>query len=86
MKRMVKEILTNFANSIKDLVEIGVITSEHFETTNRNKLNETHSLIWGVLCHSVYQTVEKTYVATVEHGFKPKDMRKFTSKRERFRV
>ena len=78
MNRMVNEVLTNFANSLKDLVRIGVITSEHFETTKRNKLNETHSLIWSVLCHSVHETVGKKYVVAIEQGLKPKDMRKFT--------
>ena len=79
MNRMVKEILISFADSLKDLVGIGVITPEHLETTNRNKLNETHSLIWSVLCRSIYQTVGK-HVVAVEHGLKPegKGMRKFT--------
>ena len=80
MNQMVKEILTSFANSLKDLVGIGVVTPEHLETTNRNKLNETHSLVWSILCHSMYRTVGKKYVVTVEHGLKPKGkgMRKFS--------
>jgi len=75
---MVEEILISFADSLKDLVNIGVVTPEHFETTNRNRLSETHSLIWSILCHSVYQTVGKKYAVAVEHGLKPKDVRKFT--------
>jgi len=80
MNQMVEEILTRFARELKDLVGIGAITSEHLETTRRNILSETHSLIWSALCHSVYQTVGKKYVVTVEHGLKPKDkgMKKFT--------
>ena len=80
MNQIVKEILTSFAKGLKDLLGSGVITPEHLETTNRNELNETHSLIWSALCHSICQTVGKKYVVTIEHGLKPKGkgMRKFT--------
>lgn len=80
MNQIVKEVLTSFANNLKDLAGIGVITPEHLETTNRNELNETHSLIWSGLCRSLYQTVGKRYVVAVEHGLKPKakGMRKFS--------
>jgi hypothetical protein len=54
METVAEEILTNFANGLKDSIRFGFITTEHLECTNRNKLNETHSLIWGALSHAVH--------------------------------
>lgn len=76
MNQMVLEILTNFTNSLKGLLRIHVMRSEHLETTNRNKLSETHSLVLGVLCHSVYETVGKEYVVAIGHGLKSEGMTK----------
>lgn len=76
MNPMADRILANLGDNIKDLIRIGVIASEHLETTNRNKSKETHSLIWGVLCHSVCQTVGKNCVVAIEHGLKSKGMKK----------
>ena len=76
MNPMVDGILTNFADRLKDLTRIDVITPEHLGTTNRNKLKETHSLIWGALCHSVCQTVGKNCVVAIEHSLKSKGMEK----------
>lgn len=70
MNRTVNEILTSFANSLTDLIRIGAITTEHLETTNRNQLHETHSLIVSVLHRSVCQVVKKECVVTLGHGLR----------------
>lgn len=70
MNKLAREILTNFAGNIEKLLKIGVVTSEHLETTNRNKSSETHSLIWSALCQSTYETVGKKCIVAVEHGLR----------------
>jgi hypothetical protein len=62
MDKTIKEILANFADSLKDLIKAGFITTEHFESTNRKKLNETHSLVCGALSNSVHSTLGTKYV------------------------
>jgi hypothetical protein len=76
MDKIVKEILTNFANSLKDLIKTGFMTAEHLESTNRNKLNETHSLIWGALSHSVYLTLGTKCAVAINRSFKSESMKK----------
>jgi hypothetical protein len=76
MDQIVKEILANFANSLKDLIKTGFITVEHLESTNRNKLNETHSLIWGALSHSVYLTLGMKCVVAINRSLKSESMKK----------
>jgi hypothetical protein len=73
---MFKQILSNFANTLKDLMKDNVITIEHLETTNHNKLNETHSLVLGALCYSINQLIEKESIIALGHGLKPKAFRK----------
>jgi hypothetical protein len=70
MDKIVKEILTNFASSLKDLIKTGLLTAEHLESTNRNRLNETHSLIWGALSNSVYLTLGKKYAVAIDRSLK----------------
>ena len=76
MDQIIKEILTNFANSLEDLIKTGFITVEHLESTNRNKLNETHSLIWGALSNSVYLTLGKKYAVAINRSLKSENMKK----------
>jgi hypothetical protein len=76
MDQIVKDILANFANSLQDLIKTGFITAEHLESTNRNKLNETHSLIWGALTHSVYSTLGTKYVVAINRSLKSESMKK----------
>jgi hypothetical protein len=79
MDKMVEEILANFANSPKDLIRIGVLTADHLESINRNKLNETHSLIWGALSHSVYLAIGMKCVVAINRSLKSESMkRRFT--------
>jgi len=76
MDQIVKEIFANFANSVKDLIKTGFITAEHLESTNRNKLNETHSLIWGALSHSVCLTLGMNCTVAVNRSLKSESMKK----------
>ena len=76
MDKIVKEILANFADNLKDLIKTGFITAEHLESTNRNKLNETHSLIWGALSHSVHLTLGMKCVVAINRSLKSESMKK----------
>jgi len=76
MDAIVEEIFANFANSLKDLIKIGFITPEHLESTNRNKLNETHSLIWGALFNSVHLTLGMKCVVAINRSLKSESMKK----------
>lgn len=61
---------------MKGLLRIKFLTSEHLESTNRNKLNETHSLIWGILCCSISQVFRGKCVAAIGRSLKSESMRK----------
>jgi hypothetical protein len=76
MDKIVKKLLANFANSLKDLIKTGFITAEHLESTNRNKLNETHSLIWGALSHSVHLTLGTKCAVAINRSLKSESMKK----------
>ena len=46
------------------------------ESTNRNKLNETHSLIWGALTNSVHLTLGMKCVVAINRSLKSESMKK----------
>lgn len=76
MDKIVKEILASLANCLEDLIKAGFITPEHLESTNRNKLNETHALVWGALSHSIHLTLGTKYAVAINRSLKSESMKK----------
>jgi len=76
MDKIIKEILANFANSLKGLIKAVFIKSEHLESTSRNKLNETHASVWGALFHSIHLTFGMAYAVAINRSLKSESMKK----------
>lgn len=76
MNQIAMEILDSLANNLRELGKTGVITGEHLESTDRNRLNETHSLVWGALFHSVYLAVGRKCAVSIGRGLKLETMKK----------
>jgi len=75
LDRVVREILTRFEDGLEVLIKTNIIETEHLETTKRNRLGETHSLVLGLLCRCVYQTVSEKYIVALGHGLKTVSMK-----------
>jgi len=70
------EIMDVFADNLKDLLKIKILTSEHLESTSHNKLNETHSLIWGTLYSSISQLLGDKCVVAIGRSLRSESMRR----------
>lgn len=67
----VDAILSSMVEKLSRLIGLKVISSEHLETTNRNQLHETHSLILGALAHAAYDHIGEEYgTVAIERGLK----------------
>lgn len=74
----VDTILSNMVEKLSPLIRLKVIFSEHLETTKRNQLNETHSIILGALAHAAYDHIGEEYdTVAIGRGLKVMDEKRF---------
>jgi hypothetical protein len=73
LDKIVEKILSNFANNLRELIKDNFIIREQLESTNFNKLNQTHSILWCALSNSVCLSVEKNNFVAINHSLKPEN-------------